>query len=750
VSDLSLGAWRGHQVAREFSAQLGVDLPILQHSATVENRGEPNREISYADIVGDFIDAEARGDRATIESLELANWVRGQLSGHMAMTFMVLAPRFGIPWERTDTLFIRHFAQALKGTRSTLVLIAADESDPQTPVDWRIDWRGGVQPQSAVTAQDIAGLVPGIIAPELEEILRPANSPHRPRFVPLAHGHFLVPPERRRNPRDVPLLEFDRLGMLARSYGWLDAYAQFHGNKMYVEPWFLYDEARRRFAEGGTGITLRLMERATKHIRMGLEWGILQSYVQGLRIASHRFADASNIPEPPRALPADMRSFLLQSKGWGFVMTNALSQAEECFRQARAMTDPNGRDRREYLYLLNISALCRLKSNDIESALALEREIEERRERSLCPDGRLEYVNSINLARLHRRRGELQIAEHYFRKAFATTLGVRSDSDAVYTNVIMARLYAQSGRWREAFTCWVRAGLHWAATEVPEALGRRVVSSILGENMTTGAVIPEAVAFSLSASILSAAAASGITKVAHGLEVSEVGGRFPPTFVHTERVRRTLPDAAINRALLSSGFSVLALEDQMTASISGESSARLRALLYKLLEALAPPGFLAGVATIVVEDCLGREVPSTPEELLAVCIRLNVQDVALEGAVITLNRDIRSKMEQSLHVRSGCAVENVSIQGEHAVVCFKRYVRPTMLTTEESGLLAFIEEHPEVGDIVRRYAEVHSGQYVLQMLRGLEQKRVINMDLPAQAVTALVGTRPGEATKVPS
>src|SRR5262249_11299792 len=161
---------------------------------------------------------------------------------------------------------------------------------------------------------------------------------------------------------------FDRLGGLARSHGWLDAYAQYYGNKLYVEPWFLYVEGQRRFAEGGTGITLRIMERAIAHVRVGLDWGILQSYAQELRVSSHRFAAAAGVADPPTSLPAELRGFLLQCKGWGLVMLDELPRAEECFQQARELTDPGSRDRREYLYLLNISALCRLKAAEIENA----------------------------------------------------------------------------------------------------------------------------------------------------------------------------------------------------------------------------------------------------------------------------------------------------------------------------------------------------------------------------------------------
>ena len=731
VSDLSLGAWKGHQVARDFCEQLAIDLSCCEHPAPVETSEDRSIAISYADIVGEFIDAEARGDRSTIESLNFAKWIIRKVEADAPRLFMVVAPRYAIPWESENILFIRLFAQALKGTRCGLVLIAADESDPDVPVDWNVNWSGGAQAPPAITGEDIVGLVPGVIAPELADTLRRAELPLRENLIPLANGYLLVPPERRRDPKNVPRLEFDRLGMAARPYGWLDAYAQFHGNNMYVEPWFLFAEARRRFAEGGTEITLRLLERAIAHIRMGLDWGVLQSYAQGLRVASRRFTDAGRIPDPPTTFPNDMRSFLLQSKGWGLVMTGDLPLAGHCFRQARALTDRTGGDRREYLYLLNIFALYQLKIGEIEDALATEREIEERRQRLSRPDRRLQYVNSINIARLYRRLGDLQKAEEYFGDAFSTALGARSESDAIYANVVLAKLYEKYGKHRHAFTYWMRAGLHWAASDTPEAVGGRTIGYILGEKLRPGANMPEAIAASLSASILSAMANSGAIESTHGLRWLDLNGRSAPVFARTERIRRILPHAVIPRALLTSGFSILATQDVVMPQILGENSTRLRVLLYTLLEALAPPGFLAEIETLVVDDAFGREIPSTLEELLPVCVRLGVQDVAIMGKVITLNPNIRARIERSLQARIGCAVESLAFHDEHAIVFFKRYLPPTILTLEGSRLLALIENNTTVDEILRRCGESDSTEDVLRLLRELEEKRVLNIDFPA-------------------
>lgn len=725
VADTSLGAWRGHQVSREFAAQLALAIPHPQATLALKNNSEQPLELSYADIIGEFIDAEGRGDQTTLIALGHAARIRNRVLNDASKLFVVLLPRYGIPLEKEDILFIRFFSQALRGTPSTLVLVATDETDPQLPIDWQIDWHGSLSTPTA-NEDGVVSLVPGIIDPELMNTLGANGLSKSEKLAPLANGHWLVPPERRRNPKQIPRLEFDQLGTLAHSCGWLDAYAQFHGNNMYVDPWFLYTEAQQRFAEGGIGITVRLVERAITCAQSGLDVGILQCYAQGLRVATLRFAQAASIGDPQPTLPTDIRGFLWLSKGWGLVILNDLPRAAECFRQAQAAMEPASHDPREYLYLLNISALCQFKSGKIDQALAMESEIKERIARLPDPDWRLAYVNSINLGRLERRRGQLEQAEQHFRDAFDTTLGVRSTNDAIYSNVVMAKLYASSGKDAEAFTCWMRAGLHWAASNAPEALGERTTNFILGEKRP-GCTLPEAIAASFTDSILGAADAAGIpvTPIPESLTHGEISS---PVFISTEAFRQLAPQARIDCGLLARGISTFATRNENAPQILGENSNRLRAVLYALLNVLAPPDWFAGTRTIVIDDSHGREIPSTPEELLAACIRLDVRRVAIAGKVIELQGEVRTDIECRLRVQTGCAVDSLVVEGEQVIVFFKRYLDPIILSPEESRLLAMIEASPTLTQLIECYREMNSDKPVMQMLRGLEQKRVINID----------------------
>lgn len=722
ISDLTLGAWRGHQVATEFQEQLAPEPRTLRTPNGDSTYGSRHVDVSYADVIGDFIDAEARGDRAITDALGFAEQIRGMLH-EGPRTFLIWVPRFGLAWEDENVQFVGFLAQAFKGTPSRLALLTPETEQPDVPPRWRVRWHGhGQQLETDFVGESLTGLVPGIIDPAVFETLRAANTDIT-SLIPLDRGHWLIPPERRRDPRVVSRLDFDRLGSLARSHGWLDAYAGMHGNTMYVEPWLLYAQAQQRFAEGGTGITLRLMDSAISHVRSADDWGVMRSVAQGLRLALHRFVEASQLEDSPPGLPVPTRRFLLLSKGWGLVMLGELEGAEECFQLARSLTSAEDQSQREFLYLLNISALCRLKSGDPDTALEMERTIEDAVERLALPDSRLEYVNSINLARLHRRRDEIPEAEQYFHRAFATTFGVRSDGDAIYTNVIMARLYADSSRPHEAFTCWLRAGLRWCSCDSPEAIGPRVVNAILGAGAATQSDRLEAVSAALFTEISKSASRAGV-------RIAGVSANGSPSFVSTGRFRASKPGAGCSRAALIHGISALATRERIAPQIDGESSRRLRAHLYALLSSGAPRDFFAPLDTMVVDDSFGREIPSTWEELLPVFVRLRTESVAANGDVITVHGATRWAIQRGLRVRLGCALELLGQKGDRTVVVFKRYLRPRILTVEESRTLSGIESGLVVGDVIDE-----DGPGALTILHGLEEDRVIHLDWPPDAST---------------
>src|SRR5262249_41619938 len=125
-------------------------------------------------------------------------------------------------------------------------------------------------------------------------------------------------------------------------------------------------------------------------------------------------------------------------------------------------------------------------------------------------DGRLEYINAINSARVQRRLGHWDASAQYYHRAFALTRGARTDSDLVYTGVCHALVDGRRGKPRDAFLAWLRASIHWLAAAAPDAIGGRVVAAITGRRPGVDEPFADAVSGSLRRSLLTGAEAAGI------------------------------------------------------------------------------------------------------------------------------------------------------------------------------------------------------------------------------------------------
>jgi tetratricopeptide (TPR) repeat protein len=734
-ADLSLGAWQSHQVATELAWQLGFALPAPETSAAFDppsqaferwvREGYPEELLveillDSAESIGGWIDSEALGDRGRRRSLELARRVLGALENAGARTLAVLAPRFGLDWEREDVLLVEWLSRGLE-TPSRLVIVGAG---PCTiPAGWRVRWRSTRSPPQAEPAPwSLPDLVPGLLDSDL--CRRFPGGPAEP-LLSLAGSRFLVGPERRRAPGQVSRLEYDKLAVVARGRGWLSAYAQWHGHSIHVEPWTLCREAMQRLAEGGEGIALRLQERAASCMTPPVPRGLLQCIAQGWRIALQRYGEASRLGDPSRALPPVLRGALLQTKGWGLTMVGQAAQAEPLLREALELLRPRFEGRREYLYLKNIAALNRVNLGDVAGALAAEREIEAALAALPARDARLEYVNSINLARLHRRRAEFDLAHDCYERAFATTWGLRTDNDLIYGNVCHARLEAARGRHEHALQAWLRAALHWAAADAPEAVGWRTIAAVLGRRAHPDEDVVEALSAALTGVLLEEANAA------------RPRGQIPeprpegPVFVRAAELPG--PPHALRRIVGGRGWSVIRAEGDAPPPDDGPAARRLRGLLGAMIRCGADGDEGSAPGVVLVDDRLGRELAANPVEMIETAVRLAVPRVRYEAVDIELTPALRLVLEGSVRVSRSPAVDRVLRRNGEASVTFRRYRRPQELTGDEARLLGLVEDETPIELLWRRSGTHDPLPGFVRALRTLESKRVVEIRLTEQA-----------------
>jgi tetratricopeptide (TPR) repeat protein len=704
VADLSMGEWRSHELARSCFAQLEIPWPLPPVT--------PRDPVAAASVIGDWIDSEGRGDSAVRVALDLAETLFGALDQH-PLSLVVLMPRFASRWQAESAAFLRYLAQ---GARSDdrLILVGDEHANAQPCAGVALQWSDAPAGTPRPRPPGLVALVPGTVDPATARALDAGGHP-------LRAGWTLVPPEWRRAPAVTSRLEFDRLAA-APVDPWLRAFAQVHGNNYFVDSWFLCAEAMQRLAEGSHGIALELMDRAAACSSSLADRAILSALAQGFRIALMRYGEAAAAPDPSPALPPLQRGALHMTKGWGLVMTGQAARAEPYLQSASELLEAAVGRNRQFLYLVNISALNRLNLGDHEGALAMEKQIEADSAALDDVDARFDYVNSINIARLYRRRNEFELAATYYARAFATTAGARTESDLVYANVCHARLDVARGRTLDCFHAWLRASLHWLSCDAPEALGWRVQSAILGRKALPASTPVEHVAGALAAHLRSAAEAAMCFDVGNALRgcMGRAAPAPPPAVLRTDRARI---DRDAVQAIGAPGFSVFAAASPERAATSGPCQQALASMVTAFIAAAARAPALSDFPTILVDDGGGQEMPINRNELFAACLRLSVSRARFDGVDYELSPDA---LLECAVIRRGPAVARY----DRGHVHFKRYFAPRPLSVAEAEVIAACDRP------VLLYALSHEigrpRDDVLGLVRALEAARVleIRLELP--------------------
>jgi tetratricopeptide (TPR) repeat protein len=684
VADLSMGAWKGNHVAAEWCDQLGLSPPSSFGCQLSFQLGAQGR-LSYANCIGELVDAETRGDASALFALRTAERLV-ELARNGPRTFAVVAPRFGLPWEPENELLIRFLAQGMPGR---LRVLAPNGDAVTKPTRFCIEWeedRASADSKRRIPANPWA-LFPGLL---------PAETELREEWVlPLSGTGGLIAPWVRPNPAGHSRLAFDALSTAVAGTGWAEAFAQHYGNSMFANCGLLCEQAQQRFAEGGYGVAFRLLDCALSCAASAAQKALVLAAMQGMRIAIHRFADAASAPDPPAGAPSELLQFLRQSKGWGLVMTGRAAESTSHFQAALDYHSGPGNER-EQLYLRNIAALSSARLGDIEAALAAELDIQQKLAELPSPDWHLLYINSLNLARLYRRRKEINQAKICYQRAFATMDGARSDSDGLYVNLTFAQLETEAGNADLARPFWLRAALHWVSCDAPETLAWRVATAALGRAVGPGESVDEEVSAYLSARLLQ-------------VFPDIVPAAKPAVFARSE------PGVCYPAAIGAPGWSVLLSSAASSPASTGPEYQRLRALLTSLL---GPPEDFTG--TMVVPDCHGREMPINLDELLAVSLECDTSHVMFDVERLAYEQPL---LAPRLRVRLTALVSSLTPRERQSVeVSFKRYLKPAVLTGGAARLVAGLGPS-------RMFRELVAQGYTPQLIRSLEQQRILHLDL---------------------
>lgn len=714
--DASLGSWRARHLATELAAQVGVALHVAQdpREALAQTGSLP----SLAEIIGAGVDAEARGDEGIVRALEDARAVARGVKSTGRSGVVAIAPRGDRPLDRGDRRFLGFLADTLRADGIPLIVAVADAGAAPAIDGWEVGPLedrdpGAVDP--ALAGKSTWSLLPGLAEPAITEQLSKGTGPFLGHSLP--GGLSLVAPELRPAERPAPRGRYDELAA-ATAGTWVEMYAQVFGNNLFVEGSALARAAWREFAAGGVEVALRLLARAAECAVTPAARAVFASQAQGMRIAALRFDEAAAEPAPELALAPDIRGFLLEAKGWGMVLTGQAAEAESLLAEARALAAAE-EGSVSYLYLMNISALAKLRQNAFDEAMALELHIQERAGALEPEDHRLTYVNALNLARLYRRDGDRDRARALYERAFATSIGTRSEADRVYVNATLAMLAQEDGRAADADRAWMRAALHWLSATVPEAIGGRAASAIVGRAVRAGDEVVELV----SQALLSRWRETGVSLPA-------VTGA--PAFASTGDSGR------LARFVTGDGWSV-------GLGLRGPSAARparvrgawdaLRAVVWGRVRSDAPGSLFSPDDTVLVDDRFGREMPLTELEAIEACARLGASQAWLGGGLVALDAAAYGALQRRAKLAIGPAVAAMSHDGDDAcLVRFKRQRPPLRIGGVDARVLRAASGREEIFAFAAR-VDVPVDE-VLARVRALRERRVVDLTITEETCAA--------------
>jgi tetratricopeptide (TPR) repeat protein len=688
-ADLSCGPWRGHWLARELCPQLGLDEPEPVYPNPQNNFREAD---AYADKVASLTDAESGGDRNFAAAYEYARRIAARVRACGIRRVFVVAPRAQHIWGAENLFLLGLLGRAARAHDFELWCLSGSGC-ALGPVEG-IEWVPFNRPDTH--APPLRGCqLPGLVSGAW---LIAAGS--APSCLPVRGDRLLISPNARQG--ELNAAQRRRLRTLALPAHLL-ACLELH--EPTPRPALLCAAAGQCFAEGGHDAALAMLDRMKTGSLSGLQRATFESYRQSIAIALMKFERAAQGALPEGTIPDVVKASLYQSKGWGLVMTRRPHEADEYFERARAHFDTANAPRLTS-YLLNISALAKLRCGDTGAALALECEIEARlRELPRC-DWHLVYINCLNLARIYKRIGDLGRAEQYYRRAFFVTAGVRTESDLLYMNLCHARLAQLRGDTGAAFRNTLRAAIHWLSNPLPEALAPRVAQAVAG-NRTGGGTDVEQVSLVLEQMLLNAAE------------------------LHGADVRPVRDGVSFNRLTRPRQAAVYAVHDGWAIALSQRKPAApaFRGVRYDALKRTVT-GVLAGQFSQIDFSCcrrvlsdarFGIELPSTAREACWSSYRYGIRELLRAGQRYRLSAET-GELGRFV-VQRGAAVASIARSGGRVTVGFKRYLAPLGLDDGECSILACLDEPITVAQLAERVG--WSISVCVTVIRLLEERHVI-------------------------
>jgi hypothetical protein len=657
ISDISQGAWKGHWIASEL--QLQLDLPINTTVQPLLNQGD------YADTVTKLIDNESTGNKNFSLALESCRKIKSKLLEDSIKFIVVIPPGIGYEWEDENLEMMKLLYDAFRKTDIQIILFCHQQSN--IPPSWQVNFLN--KPQSQQQQADGIPFFPGIATHHIAENLGVTKSD----LAFLRGGHVAINPLLPRQ-KQIDLQQFQACYL--KDYLRVAFYPLLPD---VISPEEVEMQAIQRFAEGGYGIAIRLLSSLLAHINNPYDQSLIIAQIQNMRIALLKFADAAIEAPPDESLPDMIKASLYQSKAWGLVMNNKSEEAEPYFEKARLYLDAK-KFSRLYLYLLNISALNKLRIGAIDEAFAYEKKIEASLDKLQERDWHITYINNINQARLYKKIKNYPLSESYYKKAFAINTQLKNESDLLYTNFCYAQLEELKGNQVKSFIFFLRACIHWLSNEIPEALAPRVAQAIFNKGLETSNVDVEEISHQLK---------TGLQNIANKANIY-----ISPKITGNELqfTRSDKMEDSLDIILGQPGWTVCVSDKQIQPVFSGSSYDGLKSLVTDIIKSYFPNINWLNYKTVITDTQFSCELPANLIEMILVSKRLNIfKLVWCEKSVMLTEKEL-NEIDARIKVEVSPAINFVGYENGKMKVYFRRYKSPLLLTANETRFMQYLQE----------------------------------------------------------
>jgi hypothetical protein len=702
IVDLTLGAWRPREAARQLATGLGIALgPGLPPDPAASPVTTGRRGIDVS-VSGDPIALVAHGDARRIASALPPGG-----------TIVVLTPRHGRGiGTLNDWLF--YF---LRGHSLSLVVIGDEPATAmarsvfQQRRDMAAPPIGHPIEVFPVPQQRLLRLFPGLLPRAIAG--RFGIDPAAAALVPVGPAHFLVPPGYRDTDPPAAAQALDAMEGLEAEDDGFKALAQTFCTAHFADSTALAALAGAAFHGGEIDLSRELSARARTVAREPAMAAAADLLRQEIRLHQRRFTEILATPEPSRRAPETTRAALATLRLRAAVERSEREAAPAGIEDVVSRL-ASGTAEADDLHLLCLHIEGRIGAG--EGAPVAARAQQGAAAAARSGDERLVFLAARNQAILARRDGDRDAERRALVRAYATSDGARGFAEIAAMNALIAAAEDDAAS-PAARSAWLRAALAWLAFEPLEAFPGTGAEAILGTASVPRTQLDQRICDALAAAL---------EKSSPGL-AADSGRDDPPPAVRAMAAGET-------PTRLFGGPGAAALWAPGKAEGRPPSSSRLRliGLALAALREACPAASFSGPGAVLVDDDVGTDLPATREASLAVALRAGVGEFLYGHERLTIDAASRPRLVSDLRVVLGPAVAAVSGPADRAHVRFRRHLDETTASAREAEVITAIRGGSRV--TVGSLSVLLGTPFVEteRLLRGLEGRRIVRVQAEAR------------------